>query len=299
MKKLIFVFALTVGLGCSSANADLLWLKDKPKPVSGLVLRQNASEVEFRYRLEGNEKTIVVERGQISDLIVTIDQGLLEGLEPANLPAYLDYAEELSSFRSDAYAIELSKRLSLIAARWGSSELRQSSFRLLVSLCEGEEQTRVKRLAFIYDATIEIQDRDSESDEANNPDARDATVQIIRLVWKGQAAQARELLGQARFKALIEPVFVKYAKVCRLDDFLAAVNAETLSTNQLGQLLRLQQSLNNGLPPSQAVAQEQSDVWSDVANQVESTGSALPEFESVLPLDPSKRVYRNREWVVR
>ena len=99
------------------ASADLLWLVGKEQPVPGMVLEENEESVRYRYTVEGVEKRVDVDRKQIRELVITLDQKRLASLSPQNVTLYLDYAEELAGFSSDSYAIATARQMVLIAAR--------------------------------------------------------------------------------------------------------------------------------------------------------------------------------------
>ncbi len=279
-----------------SAQADMLWLYDSEAPVSGIVVKQSASSVEYRYRVGEEEKTIQVERGEIKELIVTIDQEALERLKPTDLRAYLDMAESLASFRSDKYAMDVAKRLCLLTARWGSSELRISAFCLLDSICDGDELLSVRRLALIYESSIELKNPQDREKQELSAESVELTLRIVRLIWRGESQQAQELLSDERVLTRVQPVVLAHSGVCSLEELVAASNVEKVSVSQLGRLLRLEQALTEGEPPIPRTTRL-GENWFSASGQVGKVGVLLPEFENVLPFDPQLTIYRDGKWV--
>lgn len=282
----------------NSAHADMLWLKSGGEPISGLVTSQSQDVVSFRYGTGDGQKDVQVQREKIKNLVITIDEQRMESLAPEDFRDYLDYAEELSAFEKDTYAVELAKRLCLITARWSSDELRSSAFLLLISLCSDEEKKAVQRLAFVFDSSFELPEQlPATTPEVIDADARESLIEIVRLIRREQTADARQLLDQERIQSSIKPAMEAYANICNLEELKSAVSANRLTVAKLGQLIRLEQALANDVVPSSTKRDASGSDWSVAAREIVDAQVVLPEFENVLPFDPSLNIYRSGQWV--
>lgn len=289
-----FLFGLLLPwVTCTTTLADVLWTAHSEAPRYGRVKSQNGTTVEFEFSDSGATKTIQVDRSDILELVVTVDPKVLESLHPNNLKPYLDYAEELSSFRVDPYAMGVAKRLNLIVARWGSAELRQSAFRQLESICEGQERRQVQRLAFVYDSTFEI-GRANESRVALDPAIVGTLVDIVRHLRRGRPSDARRLLSQSEEQ--VKTVLDSYSEICNLEELTAAVNATRITGAQQSQIIQLEQSLLAG-KAAQATQADVARNWSLASQQIATLQLTLPEFDQVLPFDPRLTLYRHGKWV--
>lgn len=297
LKGLLGLATFIVSLMSSGvSHADMLWLKGAEAPVPGIVVGQTDELIEYRYQVGGEEKTVQVDRDEIRQLVVTIDGERLENLSPDNLNAYLDQAEQLASFRRDQYAMALAKRLCLIVARWGAEDLRKSAFCLLVSICEGDELTGVLRLASIYEPTLNIDRLRGNLPQEVSRESREAALNVVRLIWRGQGEEAQQLLSRQEVLEQVRPAVIAYKDLCSLEELNAAAKVDAVTVSQLGRLLRLEFALSQGkLPPIESV--DAGENWFSESGQVGKVGRLLPEFGSVLPFDPQLTIYRGGKWV--
>ena len=277
------------------ASADLLWLVGQEQPVPGIVLEENEESVQFRYTAEGVEKRVDVDRKQIRELVITLDQKRLSSLSPQNVTLYLDYAEELAGFSSDSYAIATARQMALIAARLSTGTQRSSAFRLLISLCEGEDRQNVERLAYLYDPTTTLRENSKPEMETIDQEADETLLEIVRMIRRGRASDASELLKQDRISTVVEPLLKVHKDTCNLGELRVAANAATLNMTQLAKLLQLENALTNDAVLAAASADDES--WFEASSKVIESNKILPEFENVLEIDPRLSIFRNGTWV--
>ena len=277
------------------ASADLLWVVGQEQPVSGIVLEGTEESVRFRCMIEGVEKQIDVERKQIRELVITLDQKRLSTLSPQNVTLYLDYAEELAGFSSDSYAIATARQMALIAARLSTGTQRSSAFRLLISLCEGEDRQNVERLAYLYDPTATLRENSKPETEAIDQEAGETLLEIVRMIRRGQASDASKLLEQDRISTVVEPLLKIHKDTCSSGELRVAANAATLNMTQLAKLLQLEHALADDAVIAAASADDES--WFEASSKVIESNKILPEFENVLEIDPRLSIFRNGTWV--
>lgn len=293
----VYAFALGLGMLFSSLQADMLWLNGVETPISGIVVSQTEDVVEYRHRVDQVERTVQFQRNEIRELVITIDQQSLELLNPNDLRSYLDQAEQLVATRTDVYAIQLAKRLCLIVARWGPPELKESAFRLLVSVCEGEELTRVQRLAYVYQPTVDFLDPSTDSNQETSERARDAVVEIVRLICREKSTEAKRRMEDELVSESVRQTLNGFSGICNFEELSAAMDAESISLSQLGRLLRLEQALEANQTPTGLRRPGLGKNWFAASEQIDASRSVLPEFDNVLPFDPSLTVYRDGKWV--
>ena len=295
----LMMLGVIVGLGLfvEGLRADMLWLVDSTGPISGKIISETADAIEYKYRIEDVEQTVQFKRSEIKELVVTIDQKALGNLNPNNLRAYLDQAEQLAANRRDAYAMETSKRLCLIVARWGSTELKESAFLLLVSICEGEELDRIQRLAYVYLPTIEFHEPPADQVDGPSKEARDLVIELVRLICREQSAEVKQRLEDELVAESVRQALNSFSSVCSFEELSAAANANPLSPTQLGRLLRLERALEKNQVPQDTRRPGLGNNWFAASEQIDASGSVLPEFSNVLGVDPSLTIYRDGEWV--
>lgn len=279
------------------SRADMLWLVESEEPLPGRVISETRDAIEYRYRVGEAEQTSQFKRSEIKELVVTIDQEALKNLNPNNLRAYLDQAEQLSANRQDPYAIETAKRLCLIVARWGSTDLKESAFLLLVSICEGEELVRVRSLAYVYHPSIEFQEASSGQTNGPSKDARESLVELIQLVCRERSAEVKQRLKDEAVVESVRQTLDSFSSICSFEEFSAAVDAQSLSLTQLGRMLKLEKALETNVVPQNTRRPGLGSNWFAASEQIDASGSVLPEFGNVLGIDPSLTVYRDGEWV--
>lgn len=296
-RSTVFVTIIMLGAITTGLRADMLWLRDSEVPIPGMVVSETADSVEFRYRVDGAEQTKEFERDRIQELVITIDQQALERLNPNDLRMYLDQAEQLAANRPDVYAIQTAKRLCLIVARWGQSEMRESAFRLLVTLCEGEELTRVRRLAYVYQPTLDFWESPEISEKGTSVRAREAVVEIVRLICREQSSEAKRRMEDELVAESVRQTLNRFSSVCNFEELMAAMDADSISLSQLGRLLRLERALETNQPSSNLRRPGLGKNWYSASEQIDASRSVLPEFKNVLPFDPSLTVYREGKWV--
>ena len=290
-----FVFLLLWLAQSKNVSADMLWLIERDQPVSGMVVEANEVSIRFRYTVNDVEKLIDVDRKDIREMVITLDQERLASLSPQNVTMYLNYAEELAGFSSDAYAIAAARQMALIAARLSTGTQRSSAFRLLVSLCEGEEKRNVERLAYLYDPTIPLREEEAASSEAIDTTAGETLLEIVRLIRRDRASDAIELLKQDRIAKVIEPLLKVHQATCSLGELRMAANAETLTVAHLAKLLKLEHALVSDSVVNTENANSES--WFEASSRVIESNKILPEFENVLDIDPRLSIFRNGIWV--
>ena len=272
----------------------MLWLIERDEPVSGIIVEENETSIRFRYTVNNVERLIDVDRKDIREMVVTLDQQRLSSLSPQNVTMYLDYAEELAGFSSDAYAIATARQMSLIAARLSTGAQRSSAFRLLISLCEGEEKRNVERLAYLYDPTITLRKETAAESETIDATADETLIEIVRLIRRDRASDAVELLKQDRITTAIEPLLKVHEATCSFGELRVAANARTLSVAHLAKLLQLENALINNAVENESANNES---WFEASSRVIESSKILPEFENVLDIDPRLSIFRNGIWV--
>ena len=277
------------------ATADLLWLVGQEEPVSGVLVEENEVSVRFRYTINDVEKLVDVERSKIKELVVTLDQQRLATLSPQDVTMYLDYAEELAGFSKDRYAIETAQHMALIAARLSVGQQRSSAFRLLISLCDGDDKRNVERLAFLYDPAMALPKTGVTADETIDATAKETLIELIRMIRRGQGEDAIELAEQERIIQLVEPLCKLHATTCNLGELRVAANAERLTIAQLAKLLQLEHALLSENPTP--ARNESSQSWFAASSEVVESNQMLPEFENVLGIDTRQSIFRDGVWV--
>lgn len=277
--------------------ADMIWIEGSQTPISGQVVSQTQDQLEFRFWTDNQEQTIQVDRQKVVDLLITVDPKKLESLTPERLEDYLDYAEVLSSFRSDAYAVRTTKRLCMIVARWGQPTDRASAFRLLISVCEGEEKRRVVRLAFVFDPRFELPVDEKGGGTSIDESARRQLGEIVKLIRTEDRVAASNRLNDQSVIDQIEPVFELYSEICTKEELFRLAAAKQLSVSQLSQLLRLEKALKDPVLRDRSARKSLGNDWATASEILESEDARLPDFEYAFSFDLKQTIFRSGRWV--
>ena len=282
----------------TTSNADVLWEKSLEKSISGKIVSENDTSIQFQTFSDGRlGQTKSIKREQIGFVTRTIDTKRLSLLSPENWSAYRDYAEEIGGFKNDPAARHLARRLYLITAANSSGELQQSAILGLLAITESKtERRRLELLGFMLNpdssefAIVPAEDQQTAASESD----KQTMLSLVHAIRKGESAKARSLLKSSSNRI----VFSRWRDQCSLEelDQIAVVNQP--SKVQLKKLL----SIEIRITQDSELAEQQLNrklSWGDYATQTSTNKGILPTFENVTEFNPNESIYENGIWKTR
>ena len=281
----------------SLAQAAMVLKRGSAQPILGHLVRQDEQSVVIREELPGGQsRETIIPRGDIDELVITVDPQRLSALDPSQPAAYREYAEELAEKRRDPEARDAARRLYVIVAARGDAALQKSAWLGLISLARTPDEERKFRAAAFL--------RDPQHDAAllTRPAAAHAPAAAVDSPPPGELLAAVRLIRQGRgneAKALLDLPHVRraaaqLAEIIDLAELAAAASAGALSDQQLAQLLRAELSLEGaGGPASQPNIQAG---W----NESIKSGKLAPvpslDLEHLTEIDSAECVFRDGKW---
>ena len=295
--KLISLSLLTVAISNPAVHADLIWLRGQQlPPMAGQIISQTESQIKFRPFIDGayqNAQTFTVE--EIEQSIVTLDRQRLEKLDPNKPAEYRDYAEELAAHVSDPAAIDLARRLYLLAAYHSSGAIRSGSISGLISLANSDANRRQLKMLQLIDNP---QFSNFEAHEWNGLDKQTPTqaekqlmLKLILALRQERPIEASNILSSAENRDSLN----KWNEQCTLGEFDRIATVNRPSKLQLSKLLTIEVMVRQ--PSSNRVGTRRQG-WGDLAMQSTGSFGVLPTFKNVTRFDPDQSVFRNNRWVL-
>ena len=303
----IFVFALILGFCVSHAQAVVVFVKGRDKPIIGIIkLKDERFVVVEQVLANGTRPVTRVPRADIEDIIETVVPERLEKLDPDTPQAYHDYAEELTVKRDDPEAREMAMRLYLIAAHLDPKNHGRSSLLGMVQLARNDDEERILRaMAYLLDPEHNesvLRDPDIVKKKPQSVDdvARQRLLTAIRQVRQQQRQHlARETAMQEEVRALFEQL----EDIMSQDEFIKASAERELSPHALEKLITLELAL---LPSTGVVDRPQATrkltSWLQGINRDGLASvpplSLNPEqmLKNVTEFDPNECFFRNGKW---
>jgi|GEM_PF-6725415 len=285
--------------------ADTVWLKNDATPIHGRITRIGPDVIVLELTAT-NVTSETLPRSGIRTWHRSIDPARLESLGPESPAGYLDYAEELAGFRFDPVAIELSRRLAVIAlhldiknnndGKTGPTVAMQS----LVILCnlERDESVRNKLIRFgIAHGLVEGANEGGTGTIETTPDPelpdRNAAALLLEQVRKIRRGMVWATPG-VQMVGLEQLDLQEWQMIMTLDELQDCASATSLSSTQKLKLVRLETAivdfLQSGSQPPQDVG------WA--------TTSRFPPVEIPQPMtagilygfDPDQCLWRDGKW---
>ncbi len=300
----MFSFRITILISClvlvyvtakTPLRADVIWIKGQSEPVYGWIVAADEQQVVFRSTDVGLAQPLKFERDLIESFVKNIDASRLEKLDPADLPAYRDYAEELSIQKVDPVARALAIRLYLIAAAHGPQDLQQSSLRGMVALANNDKQ--LKKWSLLLRLTQSSRDQttgeEAQAGQRIEPADQQLALRIVRSIRQGQGSEATQLLLQPEVRSSLR----HWNPICAVDELnkMASLNRPTLS--QLNKLLQIELSIINDESQAEVDGRNNAENWGESAQASPMLTGLIPSFENATEFDPAKSIYRAGRWV--
>ena len=120
--------------------------------IVGFLVSADANQVVIRPDNDGSDERITIPRSEIEFLLKSFDPARLEELDPSKPAGYRDYAEELAEKRGDPEALEVSRRLYLLAATLDPERLGRGALLGLAAISEeAGERRKARAVAYLLD----------------------------------------------------------------------------------------------------------------------------------------------------
>ena len=301
LKPITRMIVLSMALQASLAEGDILLWDDAGSMTRfrffGLVESQDADSIRFRLHPELGGESRVFPRDEVVALVTNIDLSRLANLNPGNLEAYRDYAEELASQSKDMQAGDLAIRLFLIVAygsnqagtQQKSSALRNSAIRNLQALSRNEPERRAfAKLAFLYQvADLRLAEQE--------PDLSDAMKSRLLFLLKAVRSRNMDLARQLKDRPPIAQVWPRWSTTCSWDELGRIIEQGGPSSIQLERLLKMEVDLLTGQDANRS--EKTTDFWAVQAVDHDHRAELIPKFLNVTEYDPRQAVFVDGHWI--
>ncbi len=294
-----FAQQTTATLACALAFAApaqgaMVLKRGSTQPILGHVVRQDEQSVVIREELPGGQsRETVIPRGEIEELIVTVDPQRLAALEPSQPAAYREYAEELAEKRRDPEAYGAARRLYAIAAVRGDGALRKSALLGLISLARApDEERKFRAAAFLHDPQHDaaLLTRPAAPAAAEASPLPSELLAAVRLIRQGRGSEAKALLDLPHIRRAASQL----AEIIEPAELIAAATAGALSDQQLAQLLCAELALEGaGRPAAPSNTQVR---WSESVKSGNLAAVPPVKLEQLTEFDPAECVFRDGKW---
>ena len=303
----LLVFGSILGLWVVEAQAVVVFVKGRDKPIIGIIKQKDERFVVVEQVLSNGTRPVTkIPRADIEDIIETVVPERLEKLDPENPQAYHDYAEELTVKRDDPEAREMAIRLYLIAAHLDPKDHGRSSLLGMVQLARNDNEERnLRAMAYLLDSEHNesvLREPDVVKSKPKSVDdgARQRLLTAIRQVRQQQRQHmARETANREEVKAL----FAQVEEIMSHKEFINASSEKELSPHSLEKLITLELAL---LPSTGVVARPQSTrKLTSWLQGIDRDGLAAvpplslnPEqmLEKITEFDPNNCYFRDGKW---
>ena len=278
---------------CCTANADVIWFRAGKTAVPGQVVSESENEIVFRRFRDGKFLSAqTISRDDIKVLVVNIDPVRLGKLSPENPAGYRDYAEELATQLKDPVALDLARRLYLLAAANSEGDLRTEALRGLASLSRtDQERYQLEMFRHLTDpgsGNFEIVP--IEADSMPTEEEKAMMLGLVTAIRQERFSTALKLLKPRVNRQAID----KWKTICTLEEIERIANVNRPNKAQLSKLLSIETTIRS----EDSIAKLKNQEWGDQAMQPSSNAGRLPTIENVTRFDPSKSVFRNSRWIV-
>lgn len=322
-RRLPYVLAAAlVLLFASSASAVVVYKKGTMQPITGYLVREDDREVVLRQlRADGRSEDVAIPKGEIEELLHTVDPERLAALDPARPQDYREYADELAEKKLDPEARDAAMRLYVIAADLGSrtpisSRTRESSdpnshefgYELahapllgLIALARSpEEEARFRAAAYLSDprhdtSLLKVPTAIASSAAPSNPAAQRKLLDAVQQIRRGKGAVAARTITQPDIAAELAAARAIVTK----EEFVRLCKTKELDDGELKTLLTLELALETALFPPPTTASSAKDAarsWSQLLAQPQPTLRPL-NLEHLTEFNPRECVYREGKWV--
>jgi len=301
---LLLLVAMLFATGRSEhLHGDMLVVAGEPAPRFGRVRKAtDDNTILFEALWDDKTEQLRIARDDVELLVITIDEERLEKLNPGDLHAYRDYAEELAAQQKDPLARDLAIRLYLIAAANGFRDdadpvVALSALAGLTALGRTEnERKSFEVLRFVYDRRdhlVPLQPAANNDRVERSPNASETINDLlaaVRLLRQEDFSTPKERFQQNA----IQKELANWSSICSPLEINEILSNKRLSLFQLNKMLKLELALQKGELP---IPDRQFTNWAEQATQTGEGWTQLPDFSTVTEFDPCKAIYRNGEWI--
>ncbi len=284
------------------ADADMLIVTTQPEPLYGRLVEQDAGGG-IVFQVHSSDPTggrrLEVASNEVVALVVNIETGRLEQLDPANPEGYRDYAEELAAQKADPEARELAIRLYLIVLVSGDDAMQRSALSGLTPLSRDvDELAAFEMLRFVAGgATL---DSIMATDPAIDRETAGWLLELVQSISRKRSSRSNELLSGID-RGIQQPgIGGAGGSLAALDTSLKELDrlatANELSSSELLKLLTIEQQLiafERGDPNPIRPATD----WATLAQEPALFPAMLPTAATVTEFDPARNRYRDGQWV--
>jgi hypothetical protein len=292
---------------------DVLVLNDSnAPPVYGRIIEQTEQTVVLD-EISGSDlfasKRVEFATNEIQLIIKNFDERRLADLDPADLSAYRDYAEELAAQQADPVARGLAIRLLMIVA-YGAGDsasgqsMKRGALKGLMDLARNERETQGFRTLFaMYGGEVDLLERSQtvdtaevQSDPGNNDDVM---LKIVRLLRQGANSKVLLELEDKSNATAIE----RWADICGPTDLARMAKQNRLQTEDLRRLLTIELAIENGQTAEQVISSQKSSGdnlpydWGADAERTVPALLRLPRLQRITEFDPRDKIYRDGRWI--
>jgi len=296
-----FVMTLLVLVAARPAWAVIVFLKNRPEPIRGFLIQEDAIRVVVNELLpNGEAREQILPRVKIDDIIQAVSAERLSQLDPADPAGYRSYAEDLAIKREDPEARVTALRLYLLAAHLRPHELGRSCLLGMAALARTTAEERACRaVAFLLDSAHDpsllkaVATASADMPGIPNSD-RTALSNALRHLRSGRSDAARGILQRESVRAAA----ARYAHLLSHEDYEAALSSTgRLSPSLLRKVLALEVALSPAARRSTLEPLAKAAPWSETVARGDTTPAQTLSLETLTEFDPRACVFQDGKWV--
>ncbi len=291
---------------------DVLVLKDSnAAPVYGRIIEQTEQtivldEIPGADLLES--RRVEFATNEVEMAIKNFDERRLAGLDPTDLSAYRDYAEELATQWADPVARDLAIRLLLIVANGAGDSasgqsIKRGALKGLIDLARNDREKQGFRTLFaMYGGELDSLEGSpsvSAAETQSEPRENDQVMlEIVRLLRQGANSKVLLKLEDKSITSAIE----RWSEICSPKDLVQMAKQNRLQAEDLRRLLTIELAIENGQSVEQVISgQKSSDDslpydWGADAERAVPDMMLLPRLQSITEFDPRDTIFRSGRW---
>jgi hypothetical protein len=242
-------------------------------------------------------RRLEVDRDSVKLLVRNIDPTRLESMSPANLTAYLEYAEELVPQKVDVEARELAIRLLLICAYWAprtnaDDDVKQSALLNLQSLSRSRNEALKFQRVLDLETGLSILPPASRQPAASQMDIfNQKLLNVVQALRREDYQSAKAELNSPEMQQVLDG----QSGLINRAQLLQVARSQKISDFDRRMLLKIEIALLAGKPLSAEVAMPQPD-WANQSNSYAIESDYFPAIESVTEFDPRRPEFRRGQW---
>ena len=287
-------------LGASPIAADTIFLADG-KVIFGRVLETEPESILFNQRLENGQgyRQRKMDRSAIKTMVVNIHPDQLAKVDPREPDSYYAIAEILDPQRLDPEARDLAIRLYLLAAKYGSPAIRDTSLLKLIRLARTPgEQNKFNALANRYVDVSAFQIPPQTSVAPKLQPLSDETKQRLRNLRKAIEAlrtdhrtEAADIIGRKWMEQTMAP----FRNICSWRELRSWSLAPDMKIEWLARMLELELAIEAILDLGSDEIDQVTD-WARLANR--KVQPLVPiDIDNVTEFDLTKNKFLDGVWV--